>query len=78
MCPLSRRDLFATALSLPPNECAILADALLQSLEPIDPDIERAWLDEVKRRLAAFEAGETEAIPAEEVFAELEREMDGP
>jgi hypothetical protein len=37
-----------------------------------DPaEVERAWDGEIRRRLAEFEAGTAELIPAEEVFAEL-------
>jgi putative addiction module component (TIGR02574 family) len=46
-----------------------LLRALLEELDgPIDPDAERAWLDEVQRRSADFDAGLIKAIPAEEVF----------
>ena len=33
-----------------------------------DPEVDRAWLDEAKRRMAAFDAGMMESSPAEEVF----------
>lgn len=33
-----------------------------------DPEVDRAWLDEVQRRSAEFDAGSMEEIPAEEVF----------
>lgn len=33
-----------------------------------DPEADRAWLDEVQRRSAEFDAGLMETIPAEEVF----------
>jgi putative addiction module component (TIGR02574 family) len=46
-----------------------LLRALLEELDgPVDPDAERAWLDEVQRRSADFDAGLINAIPAEEVF----------
>jgi len=34
-------------------------------------EIEQAWIEEAQRRLAAWKAGETTTIPAEEVFARL-------
>lgn len=34
-------------------------------------DVEQLWLDEAERRLAAFQRGETTAIPGDEVFGEL-------
>lgn len=46
-----------------------LLRALLEELDgPADMDAERAWLDEVQRRSAEFDAGLVRAIPAEEVF----------
>jgi len=48
---------------------AKLAERLLISLdEPAEADIERLWLDEAKRRLAAYRAGVVDAIPGDEVF----------
>ena len=46
-----------------------LLRALLEELDgPADPDAERAWLDEVQRRSAEFDAGLVKPVPAEEVF----------
>jgi len=46
-----------------------LLRALLEELDgPGDPDAEQAWLDEVQRRSADFDAGLMKSIPAEEVF----------
>jgi putative addiction module component (TIGR02574 family) len=49
-----------------------LLRALLEELDgPVDPDVERAWLDEIQRRSADFHAGLVKCIPAEEVFARV-------
>jgi len=46
-----------------------LLRALLEELDgPIDPDAESAWLVEVQRRSAEFDAGLVKSIPAETVF----------
>jgi putative addiction module component (TIGR02574 family) len=46
-----------------------LLRALLEELDgPADMDAERAWLEEVQRRSAEFDAGLVRSIPAEEVF----------
>ena len=49
-----------------------LVDDLLTSLDPADPALDAAWSEECRRRFAAHEAGEMEAIDAEAVFRELE------
>jgi putative addiction module component (TIGR02574 family) len=38
---------------------------------PPDPDVEAAWIEEVRRRDLELERGEVESIPAEEVFQRL-------
>jgi hypothetical protein len=39
--------------------------------EMAEEEYDRLWADECKRRIERFERGETKAVPAEEVFAEL-------
>lgn len=59
------------ALHLSPDERAGLADGLLSSLDKPDPAIETLWLKEAEDRMAAYRAGELDAVDAEQVFAEL-------
>jgi putative addiction module component (TIGR02574 family) len=56
------------ALSLPADERAAVAERLLTSLEPELSTIDLLWAQEAEDRLDAYERGEIEAIPAEEVF----------
>lgn len=71
--PLKRIE--SEALELPSSDRAQLATRLIASLEgetPDDPaEVERAWEEEIRRRLAELDAGTAELIPADEVFAEL-------
>ena len=46
------------ARKLSPVERAALVEAILQSLDTIAPELERAWTDEAKDRLAAYRRGE--------------------
>jgi putative addiction module component (TIGR02574 family) len=60
--------------SLAPEDRSRLVELLLESLhEPPLSDIETAWDAEIVRRVAAYERGEVETYPAEEVFAEARR-----
>lgn len=61
-------------LALPPSDRAELADSILASLEPSDPDLLKMWAAEAEDRVAAFKRGELEAIDAEKVFDEIDRE----
>ena len=60
------------ALVLPPDQRLLLARRLLDSvdLEP-EPGAEAAWEAEIARRIARFNAGESQAIPAADMFAQL-------
>lgn len=60
------------ALALPSEARALLADRLVESLDPLtDSDIRAAWATESLRRLEEARSGKMKAIPAEEVFARL-------
>jgi putative addiction module component (TIGR02574 family) len=55
---------------LPPEDRARLAEILLETLVELrSPDIEAAWDAEIRVRVAAYERGELQLIPAAEVFA---------
>jgi putative addiction module component (TIGR02574 family) len=60
------------ALRLSAAERLSIAMTLLSSLDRSDLEIDAARAEETERRLAAFRVGETEAISADEVFAEFE------
>ena len=56
------------ALTLPEEERAKIAGALLESLEPVpEADVETAWRQEVAARMTVLEAGEVKMTPWEEV-----------
>lgn len=62
-------ELEAQASKLAPEDRARLAYAILMSLDGIEEgDIEEVWRAEVKARLAAYQRGEIDAVPAAEVF----------
>jgi putative addiction module component (TIGR02574 family) len=71
-------DLLDQAQALPPAQRALLAKALLESLEPADTEADRMLLEECKRRWSACLADPSQAIPAEEVLRELDRELAQP
>lgn len=69
--PVTREQLEVEALNLPRDERARLAEALISSLDE-EAEIELAWQEEIKRRVAELDAGTVKTIPAEQVFAELD------
>ena len=68
---ITRERLEVEARSLPREERARLAEALLASLEE-EAEIERAWREEIGRRAAELDSGAVQGVPAEEVFAAID------
>jgi putative addiction module component (TIGR02574 family) len=66
-------DIFAQALVLSPLDRAALVEKLLASLDQPDSAIDKLWAKEAEDRIDAYEAGEMEAISAEEVFKKYEK-----
>lgn len=62
------------ARMLSPDERARLAEVLLESIQngPLS-EIEAAWQLEIGSRVTAYERGENQTFPAEDVFAEAQR-----
>jgi len=60
------------ALALPSEARALLADRLVESLDPAeDGYIRQLWMREARRRVDEVRRGEVKAIPADEVFAQV-------
>ena len=70
--PESVADLAERAKRLSPEDRAQLALAIIESLDSAEaPDVEQAWLAEVRRRSAELGRGDAKAIPAAEVFKDV-------
>ncbi len=66
---MSVNDLLEEALQLSPASRASLVEKIVESLaSDIDPEIERAHLDEVQRRRDEVSAGQSKLIPGDEVL----------
>jgi putative addiction module component (TIGR02574 family) len=63
------------ALKLPPNDRAALVENLIYSLDKPDPSLDAQWIREAEDRLAAYRSGELAAVDAEQVFAELGKQI---
>lgn len=62
-------------LALPTDDRARLAELLLASLEGRDVGAAEAWDKEIARRSADLASGRVAGIPAEDVFAKVERRL---
>jgi hypothetical protein len=74
----SLADVTKSALELSPEQQVTLARILLdrsqRNLDP-EPEIDRAWHDEICRRIKAIEAGTAKSRSFEAVFADLDRKF---
>ena len=50
-----------------------LAEELLSTVQETDDQVEAAWDEEIRSRIAEIDAGTAKLIPAEEAFAEVRR-----
>jgi putative addiction module component (TIGR02574 family) len=68
--------LLQQAVQLPKDQRLTLALRLLAMDEPAESaDTEQAWDTEIRERIARYDAGQTTARPAEQVFADLDRRL---
>jgi len=49
-----------------------IAEQILQSFHQVDPEIEKAWAKEARKRLDDYEAEKIEAIPGEQFDKEIQ------
>lgn len=68
---MGKQEIVTQALKLDPEERFDLVDQILHSLDKPDPKIDRIWLEEAERRLAAYRAGKVKGIAAEEIFGKF-------
>jgi putative addiction module component (TIGR02574 family) len=59
---------------LPDVEKLRLVDAILTELDRADPEIDRVWADEARKRWAAYKAGKIPTVSYEEVMAKHRRQ----
>ncbi|MEA2338535.1 MAG: putative addiction module component [Thermoanaerobaculia bacterium] len=70
-------ELLKQALELPLDERAKMAADLLDSLGEAEADVEIAWADEIRKRVAAAREGEIESTDWRTVFDRVERDVLG-
>jgi putative addiction module component (TIGR02574 family) len=68
---MNTKELINSVLKLPPVERFALIDEIAHSLDRPDPELDRLWIEEAERRLAAYRSGQIMGIPAEDVVGKL-------
>lgn len=59
--------------SLPDEEKLRLLDAILTDLDKPDPEIDRIWANEARKRWAAYKTGRLSTVSYEELMAKYNR-----
>jgi putative addiction module component (TIGR02574 family) len=68
--------ILGTALALPPDERAWLAEELIASLDQgEDSTVASAWANEIERRIAEVESGEAETVSWEDTRARIRAKL---
>lgn len=62
---------FDSALKMPMAERYRLVEAILDSMDIPDPQVEKAWAQVADQRFAAYKRGEIVARPASELIDQL-------
>jgi len=61
-------ELTAKIKSLPDSEKIALVDAILMQLDKPDPEIDRIWANEARKRWQAYKSGKIETVTYEQVM----------
>jgi len=64
-------ELISEAVSLPVEIRTKLIEKLLQSLNPLQQDIDELWAQEAEKRAADIKTGRIKTVPGEEVFNKI-------
>ena len=71
------RELLQKALALPEGERMALVRVLIESLDSAsDVDVERAWEEEVSRRISALDTGRARTVSWEEIQRRISTRLD--
>ena len=69
-------DLLQKALELPEEGRAELASSLLRSLDPaMERGVQEAWNEEIARRIARLESGQSTSVPWPELLERLSSKL---
>lgn len=70
--PMTVEQIADEALALPSEARALLADRLVESLDPAEDGlIRQLWVREARRRIEEVRSGRVTTVPAEEALAQV-------
>lgn len=72
---MKTKEMIMGIVNLPIDERAKAVDEILKTFNQSDPDIEKAWVEEARRRLDEYEKGGVTPIPGEQVFRDIRKQL---
>ena len=75
---LTREQVLEQVLALPPSDQAFVADALDDRLvgeTSVSEQVAQAWSEEIDRRLAAYDRGETQSVSFDQALGHLQQAL---
>ena len=77
----SAQQLIATALELTPDDRVVVANAILASLKDspgchVSAEVQDAWSDEIRNRIADIDSGRVKTLPSSEAWKMIDGEID--
>ncbi len=69
--PLTLEQIVEEIRHWPPEKVGELVDRLTEDLHNVNPEVEEAWKQEARRRLAEIENGTVQPVDGEEVSARV-------
>ncbi len=70
---MKANDLITMAESLPIDIKIQLIDKLLNSLNPLQKEIDELWVKEAEKRVEEIRTNKVKTIPGEDVFKEIQK-----
>jgi len=65
-------DLFSIIESMPIDVKTALIEKMLNSIHPVQKDVDEEWIEEVEERVREIKVGNIQLISGDEVFKEVE------
>jgi putative addiction module component (TIGR02574 family) len=65
---MDKAEILTEIKKLPGKDRLQIAEIILESLHPVDPEIEAAWIEEASKRLKAVKAGKMGTVPGDQVM----------
>jgi len=67
---MSNKEIISQALTLPLADRLFIVNQIVESFNPMNSDIEKKWINEVKERKELLEVGKLETVSYKDFFNE--------